>query len=157
MSTIVIREFRTSDTPDLVALFRDAVRAINSRHYSPEQIAVYAPDDIDEQKWEKKLSSHITFVAEINEIIVGFADISREGYFDHLYIHKDYQARFVSLHLFRAIEQAARDLGLSVITTDCSITAKLPAERMGFKVIQEQTVERRGVKMINYLMEKKLG
>lgn len=82
--------------------------------------------------------------------------MSHEGYLDRLYVHKDYQARFVALKLFRAIEQAARELGLSKITTDCSITAKVPAERMGFVVIKEQIVEKKGMKFVNYHMEKKL-
>lgn len=62
----------------------------------------------------------------------------------------------MALKLFRAIEQAARNLGLHKITTDCSITAKVPAKRMGFIVIQEQVVEKKGMKFINYHMEKKL-
>jgi putative acetyltransferase len=62
----------------------------------------------------------------------------------------------VSLRLFKAIENAARELGLTKITTNCSITAKIPAERMGFKVIKEQTVEKKGMKFINYHMEKQL-
>jgi hypothetical protein len=52
------------------------------------------------------------------------------------------RAQWVSLHLFRAIEKSAREIGPTKITTDCSITAKVPAERMGFKVIKEQIVER---------------
>ena len=156
MSKILIRPFNPSDTTHLIKLFRDAVHAINIKHYSPEQVTVWAPDEIDEQKWKTKLSKLITFVAEIDGLIVGFADMTHEGYLDHLYIHKDYQARFVSLRLLRAIEKAARDLGLSKITTDCSITARVPAERMGFKVIKEQTVVRKGVELINYAMEKEL-
>ena len=99
----------------------------------------------------------IVFVAEIDSTIVGFADMTREGYLDHLYVHKDYQARWVSLHLFKAIEKAARELGLAKITTDCSITAKVPAEWMGFKVVTEQIVEEKGVQFTNYHMEKKLS
>ena len=156
MSIISIRPYKPSDTQKLIELFREAVHAINIKHYSPEQVAVWAPDDIDEKKWEKNLSQNITFIAEIDDIIVGFADLTQEGVLKHLYIHKDYQGRFIALRLLKTIEQAARDLGLSNITTDCSITAKIPAERMGFKVVKKQTVEREGIKMINYHMKKKL-
>lgn len=154
MSKISIRPFKSSDTPELIRLFRDAVHTINIKHYSPEQVDVWAPDDIDEEKWRKKLAQMITFVAEIDGTIVGFVDMTHEGYLDHLYIHKNYQGRFISAHLLRAIEGAARKLGLSKITTHCSITAKLPAERAGFKVIKEQKVERQGIELINYVMEK---
>ncbi len=156
MRTISIRPYKPSDTSELIKLFREAVHSINIKHYTPEQVAVWAPDDIDEEKWRKKLSEMVVFVAEINGIIVGFTDMTHAGYLDHLYIHKDYQGRFIDVHLLRAIEKVARELGLSKITTDCSITAKLPAERMGFRVIKEQIVEKKGIKMINYAMEKKL-
>jgi putative acetyltransferase len=156
MSTVSIRPYKPSDTATLIKLFRDAVRAINIKHYSPEQISVWAPDDIDEEKWQQKLSKMITFVAEIEGTAVGFVSMTHEGYLDHLYVHKDYQARWISIYLFRVIEKAARELGLAKITTDCSITAKVPSERMGFKVIKEQIIEREGIKLINYRMEKKL-
>jgi putative acetyltransferase len=154
MNTIIIRPFNSSDLPTVIQLFKEAVAAINIRHYSPEQVAVWT--DIDSERWLKKLEQNIAFVAEMDSTIVGFADISHEGYLDRMYVHKDYQARWVSLHLFKAIEKAARELGLTKITTDCSITAKVPAERMGFKVVKEQIVEKNGVQFTNYHMEKKL-
>ena len=154
MNTIIIRPFNSSDLPTVIQLFKEAVAAINIRHYSPEQVAVWT--DIDSERWLKKLEQNIAFVAEMDSTIVGFADISHEGYLDRMYVHKDYQARCVSLHLFKAIEKAARELGLTKITTDCSITAKVPAERMGFKVVKEQIVEKNGVQFTNYHMEKKL-
>ena len=79
-----------------------------------------------------------------------------DGHLGHLYVHKDYQGGLVSLRLLKKIEEAARKKGLTKITTDCSITAKVPAERMGFTLIKEQAVERNGVTLINYVMEKKL-
>jgi putative acetyltransferase len=154
MSTIIIRPFKSSDLHAIIKLFKEAVAAINIRHYTPEQIAIWT--DIDPARWQTKFAENIVFVAEINSTIAGFADMSREGELDHLYVHKDYQARMVSLRLFKAIENAARELGLTKITTNCSITAKIPAERMGFKVIKEQTVEKKGMKFINYHMEKQL-
>lgn len=154
MNTISIRPYKPTDLASIILLFKEAVTAINIRHYSPEQIAIWT--DIDPTRWQAKLEKMIVFVAEIDFTIVGFGDMTREGYLDHLYVHKEYQARWISLHLFRAIEKAARELGLSKITTDCSITAKIPAERMGFKVIKEQIVEKKGIKFINFHMEKKL-
>lgn len=151
---ITIRPFSPADTQALIQLFKEAVNTINIRHYSPEQIAAWT--NIDADRFQKKLEKNITFVAEIDSRIVGFADITHEGYLDRMYVHKDYQARWVALHLFRAIEKVARELGLSKITTDCSITAKVPAERIGFMTIKEQTVMRHGVVLINYVMEKKL-
>ena len=132
MSTITIRPYNSSDLSIVIQIFKEAVAAINIRHYTPEQIAVWT--DIDPARWQTKLKEMIVFVAVLrdasndapqDERIVGFADMTREGYLDHLYVHKDYQARWVSLHLFKTIEKAARELGLTKLTADCSITAKV--------------------------------
>lgn len=155
MNIISIRPYQPSDLQAVVTLFKEAVAAINIKHYTPEQVVTWTT--INLERWEKSLSENITLIAEIDGVIVGFGDMSHEGYLDRLYVHKEYQARFVALKIFKGLEQKARELGLEKITTDCSITAKLPAERMGFKVIKEQTVEKLGMKFINYHMEKKLN
>ena len=157
MSTITIRRFDPADTKELIELFRSAVHAIAIKHYSPEQVEAWAPDDIDHDTWRTSLEKNITFVAQIDGIIVGFADMTHDGYLDRLYVHKDYQGRFIAFRLLQHIVQAARELGLSKITTYCSVTAKIPAERVGFKVVKEQTVERNGIKLTNYVMEKVLN
>ncbi|GMU19721.1 MAG: hypothetical protein AMXMBFR12_09130 [Candidatus Babeliales bacterium] len=154
MSTISIRPYQPSDFNTVVTLFKEAVATINIKHYTSEQIATWTT--INLERWQASLEKNITLVAEVDGIIVGFGDLRHEGYLDRLYVHKEYQARFIALKIFKALEQKARELGLEKITTDCSITAKIPAERMGFKVIKEQVVEKRGIKFINYHMEKKL-
>lgn len=154
MCPITIRTFSPSDTPQLIRLFKEAVHAINIRHYSAEQVVAWA--DIDPSRWLNSLQKNITLVAECEGTVVGFTDMTHEGYLDRLYVHKDYQARMVGLTLFKAIEKAARNLKLTKITTNCSITAKLPAQRMGFVVVKEQVVTKNGVEFINYHMEKKL-
>src|SRR5688572_25219744 len=117
MNTIIIRSFNQSDLPAIIQLFKEAVPAINIKHYSSQQISTWI--DIDHVRWQEKLTNNIAFVAEIDLIIVGFIDMTHGGYLDHLYIHKDYQARFISLHLLRAVEKAARQLNLAHIVTDC--------------------------------------
>ena len=151
-----IRAYKSSDTAEIISLFRDAVHSIAIQHYTPEQVAVWAPETIDAKQWQTSLEQNIAFVAEIDNKIVGFIDMSKEGYLDRLYIHKNYQGGRVAYALFKKIEQTARDMGLTKITTDCSITAKKPAEFMGFKVIKEQTVVRNGIALTNYAMEKNL-
>jgi putative acetyltransferase len=154
MSMITIRPFESADLPAVIKLFKEAVASINIKHYSSEQIVIWT--DIDSKNWEEKLVSNISLVAETDATIVGFADMTYQGYLDHMYINKDYQARWVSLKLLKAIESVARQLGLTRIITDCSITARIPAERAGFKVVKEQVREKQGVQFIVYYMEKKL-
>ncbi len=153
--TITVRPFASADTDALLKLFQEAVAAINIRHYTAKQVQEWTT--IDKKEWQTSLQNNLTFVAEIDGVIVGFADLRRDGYLDRLYIHKGYQGQFIYLHLLRIIERAAREIGLTKIFTHCSVTAKIPAERAGFRVIKEQTVNKNDVLFINYVMEKTLS
>lgn len=124
MSRIKIRAYKYSDLPDVIQLFKEAVMAINSQDYKPEQIKTWT--EINPDHWRLSLEKNIAVIAELDEIIVGFADMSHKGYLDRLYVHKNYQGRWISFYLFKEFEKVAREIGLSSITTDCSITAKRP-------------------------------
>lgn len=58
-----LRPYHPDDCPALAALFYDTVHTVNCRDYSAEQ----------------------------NGQIVGFGDISRDGYLDRLYVHARFQ------------------------------------------------------------------
>ena len=54
------------------------------------------------------------------------------------------------------IESEAKKLNLLVIDTDSSITAKPFFEHKGYNIVRSQTIERKGVKLNNFKMRKKL-
>jgi putative acetyltransferase len=160
---VVIRSFKPSDTEEIINLFRQTVHTIGARYYSQEQVNAWAP--LSEtplereaycEKWQKKLESNITLVAELNGVIVGFADMTRDGHLDHMYVHKDYQGCGASYALIKNIERKARELGITKITTHASSMAMPLAKRIGYTVIKKQTVVRQGVELTNYVMEKVL-
>lgn len=151
-----IRLYQESDTLEIIALFTSAVHDIAKKDYNDRQLSAWAPANADLAHWEKRLQNSTTIVAEKNGKIVGFASMTPKGHLDHLYIHPDYQGGLVSIRLFKHIESLARAAGIAYLTTDCSITAKRPAEFMGFVVIKEQIVYRNGVALSNYVMRKKL-
>ena len=66
------------------------------------------------------------------------------------------QRKGVGARLFNEIEARALELGLTNITTDASITARPFFERRGFQLVKENGIERDGVELINYAMEKLL-
>lgn len=155
MNSQTIRPFQASDMPALVQLFKNAVNTINIRDYSQEQVAIWS----NSTDWKNHLEKNVTLVAEMNGIIIGFTDMTQEGYLNHFYVHKDYvgaKGNYIALKLFKAIETEARNMGLSEIVTYCSITAKKPAERMGFIVLHKNTVTKNNVTFINYYMKKVL-
>lgn len=153
-----IRLYRKEDCREIIQLFYETVHWINARDYTESQLAVWAPqvDKINLLVWDKSLSEHYTIVAEDNNMIVGFGDMDSTGYWDRLYVHKDFQRQGIASKIFNELEQYAKDKGYSFMTTAASITAKPFFEKYGLAVIKEQQVERKGQFLTNYVMRKKM-
>lgn len=149
-----VRPFTPEDAAQIAQLFHDTIHAINSRDYSPNQLAAWAPDDIYFHDWVAFCSNRITLVVDDRGTICGFANLELNGHIDCFYCHKDYQRRGVGALLYQTVEQQALGLGCDRLFTEASITAKPFFQRLGFTVIQQQTVLRRGEAFINYQMEK---
>lgn len=82
--------------------------------------------------------------------------MTAEGHLDRLYVHKDYQGQGVASALVNKFELKAKEQGLYEMDTEASITAKPFFERLGYQVIAKQSVERKGVLLVNYRMSKKI-
>ncbi|MCX7592834.1 MAG: GNAT family N-acetyltransferase [Fischerella sp.] len=151
-----IRIFHHHDTQEIMQLFYDTVHNINIRDYTQEQVDAWAPQDMDEQRWNQNLHAKMTYVAEIDRKIVGFAQLETNGHIDCFYCHKDFQGMGVGSKLLESIETKAKELGINRLFTEASITAKGFFERKGFQVIKQQEVELRGIKFINYCMDREI-
>ena len=92
-----------------------------------------------------------TVVALDGETIVGFGDMDQTGYLDRLYVHQDYQGQGIASALCEQLETAVQG---KAIVTHASITARPFFEKRGYHVVREQQVERQGVLLTNYVMEK---
>lgn len=152
-----IRRYKSEDCPEIVELFYNTVHAVNSRDYNPAQLDAWAAKTADISKWDKSLSANYTIVIEKDNIIIGFGDIDKSGYFDHLFIHKNFQGHGIASLIANEIERYARENNLSIITTEASITAKPFFLKRGYKLIRQQTVERKGQRLINYYMVKEVN
>ena len=147
---MVIRKYRSSDCKEIIELFYNTVHTVNAKDYTKEQLDVWATGKVELEKWDKSFQEHFTVVAVDEEIIVGFGDIDKTGYLDRLYVHHDYQKKGVATAICNELEKVVQ----SNITTYASITAKPFFEKRGYKVIKEQKVERQGVFLTNFCMEK---
>ncbi len=148
---MLIREYQSSDCEELAELFYNTVHTVNARDYTKEQLNVWATGKVDLEKWNQTLLEHYSVVAVDNRIIIGFGDIDETGYLDRLFVHKDYQGKGVATAICNKLEQNAHEK----IVTYASITARLFFEKRGYIVLKEQQVERQGILLKNYLMEKK--
>jgi putative acetyltransferase len=150
-----IRRFRPDDTPALIALFRDTVRRVNSRDYTPEQVLAWAPDDVDPARWAV-LSDRHTVVAGVDSLIVGFTDLEANGHIDRFFVHADCQRQGVGRAMLDELVAEAGRLGITRLSAEVSITAYPFFVRHGFNVVAEQEVSVRGVVLTNYRMERLL-
>lgn len=150
-----LRKFQESDLDQILKLFHDVVHTVGAKYYDAAQIKAWG-SALDREKWLKSLSSNITYVVLDKGRIIAFGDMSHQGYIDHLFVHKKYQGSGAALKIFRKLEEEAKQLGLTELTTEASIMAMPLAERQGFEVLEKQTKVHRGLEFVNYIMRKKL-
>lgn len=156
-SAVRIRSYRPRDLTTLMALFRASVHGIAHRDYTQAQLAAWVPADLDSEAWASRLAANHARLAEEGERIVGFAELSPSGHVDMLFVAPDRQRRGIARVLLRALETEAKDRGECHLTTDASRTARPFFLAAGFRLVEAREVERRGVRIQLFRMEKKIG
>lgn len=147
---MIIRAYRPEDCGEMAELFYNTVHTVNAKDYTKEQLDVWATGQADLEKWDKSFREHFTVVAVLDGIIAGFGDIDQTGYLDRLYVHKDHQGMGIASAICDRLEEAAS----GNIVTHASITARPFFEKRGYRTVREQQVERQGILLTNFVMEK---
>ena len=148
-----VRKYKSADIKEILQLFYDTVHSVNVKDYTQEQVDVWATGDENVEEWDQSLLSHHSYVAVENGLIVGFGDIDETGYLDRLFVHKDYQKKGIATALCNKLESL---IDWDCVTVKASITAKSFFEKRNYVVVQEQQVERNGILLKNYIMQKGL-
>ncbi|CAN5780363.1 GNAT family N-acetyltransferase [soil metagenome] len=151
------RRYQKNDAGEIVRLYYETVRTVNRADYSEEQVEAWAPNMPDATVWHQRMASRTTLVADENGEVAGFAELGEDGHLDTLFVRKDAVGCGVGRCLYRGVEHEARGQGVGKLFTEASITACTFFERQGFHVVREQTLQRRGVELKNFVMEKPLG
>jgi putative acetyltransferase len=141
----------------LLTLFRDTIRRVNCRDYSPAQITAWASDDIDSDEWAARFAGRFVVVAEDAGGLAGFAELEVNGHIDRMYVSVDHQGQGVGRVLLAEVVAEARRLGLVRLLVEASITARPFFESQGFAMLAPQVVVCRGVEFVNYRMERMLA
>lgn len=152
--TMILRAYESSDCPSIAELFYNTVHTVNAKDYSSEQLDAWAAGQVDLSVWDASFLAHRTIVAVEDGRIIGFGDMDGTGYLDRLYVHKDCQGRGIASGICDVLEQTSPSLHL---TTHASITARPFFDRRGWRIVREQQVERRGVLLTNFVMERYLA
>ena len=147
---MILRRYRDEDCNAVSKLFYETVHTVNAKDYTAEQLCAWAHGEDSLQAKHKALMSQHTVIAEIDGKIVGFGSIDKFGCLDMLFVHKDFQRQGIATAICDELEAK-----FSVVKTYASITAKPFFEKRGYSVMKEQSVERQGIFLTNYRMEKK--
>ena len=151
-----VRPYASLDLDALIALFQRSVRIVARRDYTLEQVFSWAPQAIGRERWALRLAASSTWVATFGERPAGFISLEPEGHLDMLYVDPDFQSRGIASRLLHRLEASAEARGLARLFTEASITARPFFERRGFRVVEAQTVTRRGQQLTNYRMERQI-
>jgi putative acetyltransferase len=151
-----IRPYVDGDAAATLDVYLRAVRGTASRDYTPEQIAAWAPDDLDPERWAARRAAASTVVAVEGERVIGFADLLDEGHIDMTFVVPEFGGRGVASALLAAVVDTARSRGLRRLTVRASITARPFFERRGFVLDEELQVELDGVLLATNAMSREL-
>ena len=149
-----IRPYSRDDVKQVVDMFTETVRRMNRADYTVQQLEAWAPIPPRYDRWEAKLGRQSSRVSVLEGKIVGIGTFEASGHLDLFYVHHQIQRRGVGRALYRHLESEMKFLGLDRVFTEASITARPFFERMGFRLIREQSVKIDGIILRNFAMEK---
>ncbi|USG61413.1 GNAT family N-acetyltransferase [Sneathiella marina] len=151
-----IRPYCASDAQQTARVFYDSVHIGAASFYSLAQRQAWAPEIPKPPLWGQRLANATTMVAVKNNRVVGFMSLTGGGMLDLAYVLPAVMGMGVAEDLYRKILEIAQDRDLVALGTEASHMARRFFLKHGWREVTEQTVERNGVELTNFLMAKYL-
>ncbi|GIT97516.1 GNAT family N-acetyltransferase [Sulfurovum sp. TSL1] len=139
---------------EIADLFHQSVHAIDPSVYTAEQKEAWAPTPPNYKQWAKRLHEKRPFIAIIDDQVVGFMELDTDGHIDCTYTHPDFQGKGVASTLYEHLLTEARTRDLKRLYVEASLIAKPFFKHRGFSVVKKNEVQRKGVSLVNFSMEK---
>jgi len=128
---LTIRRYEPPDAGPTLEVFRAAVRVTARADYSEEQTRAWASRG-ERPGWHERRAATETWVAEADDVVVGFADRDDAGFIGMLFVHPTAGGRGVARALIERLVESAQAAALSTLRTHASLTARPAFERLEF-------------------------
>lgn len=156
--SLQVRPYTPDDADRLGEVFYASVHEGAGRAYDAAQCAAWCPEPPSGDSWRARLQPLECVVAEDESGIVGFMCFEPEtGYVDFTYVLPSAMGKGVADTLYAVCEGRLRARGVRRLTVQASELARSFFLRQGWQVLHRQEIERRGVMLHNYRMEKHLS
>ena len=149
--------FYQGESRELAELFVAAVHQTAAACYEPEQLNAWAPLPIDYPYWDARCALKRPFIYEVDEAIAGFIEFDPDGHIDCHYVHPHFNRRGIGGALLRHVLNLGARLQMPRIYVEASHVARGLYEKHEFEVVCQNEVERRGVILHNWTMQRYLG
>ncbi len=152
-----IRRYSETWAKEIADLFYQSVHGIDASIYTEEQKRVWAPTPIDYDLWSERLNIKKPYLAIIDNRLAGFIELDADGHIDCTYTHPDFQGRGVASFLYDHLITEANTAGMIRLYVEASHVAVPFFKKRGFVLIKKNEIQRDGVTLVNFSMEKHLG
>jgi putative acetyltransferase len=153
---ITIRPFAAGDEPALRDVFESSISRLACNDYTQQQIEAWLSSAADPATWSHRMRTAAPYVALMNESVVGFADVQRDGLICFFYVAGSIPRRGVGTALMRRVHQSALEFGALQLRSNVSITAQPFFRSCGFAIVEQRLPVINGVALSNAAMIKQL-
>lgn len=152
-----IQTYSSERAKEVADLFHQSVHAIDPSVYSPELKEAWAPTPVNYERWSERLNEKKPFIAVIENRVAGFIELDADGHIDCTYTHPDFQGNGVASTLYKHLLEEAKSRSIERLYVEASLIAKPFFEHRGFSVVKKNEIQKNGVSLINFSMEKYLS
>jgi putative acetyltransferase len=156
-TTMQIQTYSADKAMEIADLFHQSVHSIDPSLYSSEQKEAWAPTPVDYECWTERLNVKKPFIAIIEDRVAGFIELDADGHIDCTYTHPNFQGIGVASSLYEHLLNEARAKNIMYLYVEASLAAKSFFEHRGFTMVKKNEVQRNGVTLVNFSMEKYLS
>lgn len=151
---VEIQSYSAESAREITDLFHQSVHAIDPSQYSPVEKEAWAPTPPNYAAWLERLNTKRPSVAMVKGRVAGFIELDADGHIDCVYTHPEFQGMGVASALYEHLLLEARARNITRLYVEESFIAKPFFEHRGFSVIKKNTLQRNGVTLVNFTMEK---